>query len=108
MVDLETLTLTEAIRLQARLSTYIDKTFQRDTALVFSDIVGSTAYFARFGNEAGRSLHQRHLDLLQLVVADRGGRIVDTAGDGAFLCFAGVEGACNAMIDLQRRIMADN
>ena len=64
MVDIETLSLTEAIRLQSELSTYIDKKFQRHAALIFSDIVGSTPYFARFGNEAGRSLQQRHLDHL--------------------------------------------
>ncbi len=108
MVDIETLSLTEAIRLQSELSTYIDKKFQRHAVLIFSDIVGSTPYFARFGNEAGRSLQQRHLDHLNSVVADRGGRIVDTAGDGAFLCFSEVEPACTAMIELNRRISADN
>ncbi len=53
MIDLETLTLTEAIRLQAELSALISKKYERHVALVFSDIVGSTPYFARFGNEAG-------------------------------------------------------
>ncbi len=108
IVDLETLTLTEAIRLQAKLSTFIDKKFQRHAALVFSDIVGSTPYFARFGNEAGRSLQQRHIDHLHSVLANRSGRIVDTAGDGAFLCFAEVEPACTAMTELHRRISVDN
>jgi class 3 adenylate cyclase len=108
MVDLETLTLTEAIRLQAKLSTFIEKKFQRHATLVFSDIVGSTPYFARFGNEAGRSLQQRHIDQLQGVLADRGGRIVDTAGDGAFLCFDEVEPACTAMTEMNQRISADN
>ena len=108
MFDLETLTLTEAIRLQAELSDVITKKFQRHAVLVFSDIVGSTPYFARFGNEAGRSLQQRHIDHLHSVIADRGGRIVDTAGDGAFLCFAEVERACTAMTELHRKISADN
>jgi class 3 adenylate cyclase len=108
MIDLETLTLTEAIRLQSELSAIISKKFQHPLALVFSDIVGSTPYFARFGNEAGRSLQQRHFDHLQSAITDRGGRIVDTAGDGAFLCFPQVEAACSAMTELQRKISADN
>jgi class 3 adenylate cyclase len=108
MVELETLTLTEAIRLQSELSAFITKKFQRYQALVFSDIVGSTPYFARFGNEAGRSLQQRHFDHLHAAIAPQTGRIVDTAGDGAFLCFPQVEAACTAMIELQRRISADN
>lgn len=108
MIDLETLTLTEAIRLQSELSALISKKYERHVALVFSDIVGSTPYFVRFGNEAGRSLQQRHFDHIQSVIGDRGGRVVDTAGDGAFLCFPQVEAACSAMIELQRRISADN
>jgi class 3 adenylate cyclase len=108
MVDLETLSLTEAIRLQSELSTLIARKFQRPMALVFSDIVGSTPYFTRFGNEAGRSLQQRHFDHIKSVIADHNGRIVDTAGDGAFLCFSQSEPACTATADLQRRISDDN
>lgn len=108
MLDVDSLSLTEAIRLQSALSASITKRFQRQMALVFSDIVGSTPYFARFGNEAGRSLQQRHFDLLQGVLSAQGGRIVDTAGDGAFLCFPHAEAACNAMSEVLRRISADN
>jgi len=108
MIDLEALSLTESIRLQSALSESITRKFQRQLALVFSDIVGSTSYFTRFGNEAGRSLQQRHIDQLQSVLPEHQGRIVDTAGDGAFLCFPRAEAACNAMIELERRISADN
>lgn len=108
MLEVESLSLTEAIRLQSALSAHITKNFQRQLALVFTDIVGSTPYFARFGNEAGRSLQQRHTDQLAAVVRERGGRIVDTAGDGAFACFPNGEAACGAMCELLRRISADN
>ena len=42
--------------------------FERRRALVFSDVVGSTPYFARFGDEAGRQLQQRHVDLLNAAI----------------------------------------
>src|SRR5689334_19724050 len=108
MIEIEGLSLTEAIRLQNALSESITRKFARQLALVFSDIVGSTPYFARFGNEAGRSLQQRHTDHLQSVLKAHGGRIVDTAGDGAFACLPQAEAACKAMTEFARRISADN
>jgi class 3 adenylate cyclase len=107
-VDLETLTMTEIIRLQDQLSQVLKRRFERPLALAFSDIVDSTPYFARFGNEAGRGLQQRHVDLLQQVLPPSHGRIVDTAGDGAFFCFPSVEQATTALIELQKRISGDN
>ncbi len=108
MLDVDSLSLTEAIRLQSALSASITKRFQRQLALVFSDIVGSTPYFARFGNEAGHSLQQRHFDLLQGGLSSQSGRIIDTVGDGAFVCFQSAEAACLAMQDVLQRISADN
>ncbi len=99
--------MTELIRLQDVLSRAIVRRFEKRLALVFSDAVGSTPYFARFGDEAGRKLQQRHTDLVAQA-ASGGGRIVDTAGDGVFLCFEDATRAVRAMVQLQRDIMADN
>ncbi len=107
-VDFDSLTMTEIIRLQDQLSQALKRRFEKPLALAFSDIVNSTPYFARFGNEAGRGLQQRHFDLLQKVVNDQQGRIVDTAGDGGFMCFPGVMHAARALIELQKLISNDN
>ena len=80
-----TLSMTELIRLQDVLSKALVRRFEKRLALVFTDVVGSTPYFARFGDEAGRKLQQRHFDLLNAVIAPEGGRMIDTAGDGAFM-----------------------
>jgi class 3 adenylate cyclase len=104
----ETLTMTEIIRLQDALSKALVRRFEKRLALVFSDVVGSTPYFARFGDEAGRKLQQRHLDLVQRSIARHKGRVVDTAGDGAFLCFPAVDGAISAMVELHQQIAVDN
>lgn len=99
-LDPSTLSLTEIIRLQNQLSQALARRFETSAALAFADIVGSTAYFARFGDEAGRQLQQLHLDLLNDSVSAHGGRVVDTAGDGAFTCFDNAGSAARAMVAL--------
>lgn len=107
-LDPDSLTLTEIIQLQTQLSQSLQRRFERQLALCFTDVAGSTQYFARFGDEAGRRLTQRHLDLLTAALPSAQGRIVDTAGDGAFTCFPSVELARQAMVELQQSIMRDN
>ena len=108
MIDFSALTMTEFIRLQNQLQEELTRRFERPALLVFSDIVGSTAYFSRFGDAAGRQLQQLHLDLLAACIGSSGGRIVDTAGDGAFLVFPGAEAAVAALIALQQALATAN
>lgn len=102
------LSLTELIRLQNEISRLLSQRFERSMAVAFSDIVGSTPYFARFGDEAGRKLQQRHTDLVGQIASGNGGRIVDTAGDGAFTCFQTTEQAVSAFIELQTALAREN
>ena len=102
------LSMTEVIRLQTMLSTALVRRFERAVTLVFSDVVGSTSFFSRFGDNAGRQLLQRHLDLLQQSIGAAGGRIVDTAGDGAFLCFPSADDAMTAILDLLGQVSIEN
>jgi class 3 adenylate cyclase len=106
--DPSVLTMTEIIRLQTVLSQELTRRFERSVALAFTDIVDSTSYFSQFGDEAGRTLQQLHLDLLAECLPAYGGRIVDTAGDGAFACFAAGPAAADAMVVLQRRVSVVN
>lgn len=106
--SIATLSMTEIIRLQNLLSKELKLRFEKHLALGFSDIVGSTPYFARFGDEAGRRLQQRHFDFIHQAASPAGGRVVDTAGDGAFLVFPKVEAAASAFIEVQNEISKDN
>ncbi len=102
------LNMTEIIRLQNMLSTSLVKRFECHKALVFSDIVGSTPYFTRFGNEAGHQLQQRHLDLLNQAIAGTSGKILNTAGDGALLCFDTVDETTSTIVEYHRLKSMEN
>ncbi|NUP05425.1 MAG: adenylate/guanylate cyclase domain-containing protein [Polyangiaceae bacterium] len=104
-----TMNMTEIVRLQDVISREITRRFERKVTVAFSDIVDSTRYFATHGDEAGRKLQQRHRDFLAKALWGRDDAwIVDTAGDGAFLCFPTVESAVDALVALQRTIAEDN
>jgi class 3 adenylate cyclase len=105
--DPASLSMTEIIRLQTVLSQELTRRFERKAALAFTDVVDSTRYFAQFGDEAGRRLQQLHLDLLEKAI-DGDGRIVDTAGDGAFISFPSAMAAVGAMVTLQQRVSEEN
>jgi class 3 adenylate cyclase len=107
-LDLNSLTLTEIIHIQNELSAHLARHYQKCQALLFTDIVGSTAYFSRFGNEVGRRLHQRHIDLINNSIQGIGGWIVDTAGDGAFLSFEHVSNALEFVSRFQSLRGAEN
>ena len=107
-LDFESLNLTEIIRLQNQLSALLARRFEKTLALAFSDVTGSTAYFARFGNEAGRRLQQRHVDLIVKSLEGSSGRIVDTVGDGVFLCFPQVETAVEVLSGFQTLRLQEN
>lgn len=102
--NLDALTLTEIIRLQNQLSAALTRRFERPFALVFSDIVGSTAYFARYGDEAGGRLQQQHFDLLTDAMSGTQGQFFHTAGDGAMLGFPTVEMAADVMVRFHEKL----
>ncbi len=100
--------MTELVRLQDLLSKAIVRRFEKRLALAFSDMVGSTPYFARFGDQEGRKLQQRHYDFVGAAIAPEGGRVVDTAGDGVFFVFDSATQAARAVVNLLRAIAQDN
>ena len=108
MIDFSALSMTEIIRLQNQLQQELTRRFERHVALVFSDIVGSTPYFERFGDAAGHQLQQLHFDVLGRCLPARGGRVIDTSGDGAFVTFPTVNAATDALIDFQQSLSREN
>lgn len=107
-LDIAAFSMTEILRLQDRLSQELVRRFEVPAAVCFTDIAGSTSYFARFGDGAGRQLQLLHLQQLERVLAAHGGRLVDTAGDGAVTFFPSATAAAVAMCALQDALSEQN
>ncbi len=108
MIDLSTLGMTEIVRLQNQLQQELRRRFERSLLMAFSDIVGSTPYFSRFGDAVGRQLHQLHFDLLAQAATDAQGRIVDAVGDGVFCVFPGAEAGVRGIVAFQQAMAREN
>lgn len=107
-IDYDALSLQQMIELQEEIAREVTSRFERQLALVFSDVVGSTRYFEKFGAAAGRGLVQRHEKMLRGTVSSLQGRVVDLAGDGGFCCFPSAVMAATAMIELFNTVAIDN
>ncbi len=111
MIDLSnlgTLGMTEIVRLQNQLQAELRRRFERSLLMAFSDIVGSTPYFSRFGDAVGRQLHQLHFDLLAQGAAEAQGRIVDAVGDGVFCVFPDAEAGVRGIVAFQQAMAREN
>jgi predicted ATPase/class 3 adenylate cyclase len=75
------------------------------TALLFSDIEGSTRLLQRLGQAYPQVLSD-HFSLIIAAVRRVGGRIVNTMGDGVFAAFATVPSAVEAAMAAQRSLVA--
>ncbi len=77
-------------------------------AVLFTDIVGSTSYFDRYGDTAGLALLRRHADLASEVIRQGDGRVVKTIGDSVLADFPDAVAAVRAAVEIQRRQAAVN
>lgn len=64
--------------------------------ILFTDIVGSTERAAKIGDHAWRELLDRHDGVAAEVVADCGGRLIKTTGDGMLATFDGPSAGIDA------------
>ncbi len=71
-------------------------------AVLFSDIIGSTSYFERFGDEAGVAMLALHHDAALPVMQKHGGRLVKKIGDALMVAFETPDQAIQAAIETQR------
>src|SRR5215468_9063573 len=95
--------------LQAR--SEIDNELRRHKAHVtvfFTDVVGSTTYFDRFGDTAGLLLLHRHDNLVTRAVTEFRGTVVKTIGDSVMAEFPEPSFAVRAAIAIQQRLADQN
>lgn len=100
--------LTELLQARNELSRLINRRFKTQRALAFTDIVGSTSYFQRFGDEAGQALMQRLMALVRQSLPVGQGMLVETTGDGCFVAYPTVADAVKSLIALRKAMDQDN
>ena len=95
--------------LQAR--SEIDEELRRHKitlTILFTDIVGSTGYFERFGDTAGVLLLHRHDNFVIHAVEEFGGTVVKTIGDSVMAEFPGPLPATRAAMSIQEQLLEHN
>ena len=83
--------------------------YQHDEqAVLFTDIVGSTAFFEQHGDQAGMAMVERHNGLLFPMVGRHGGRIIKTIGDAIMAAFFTVDEAVRSAVAMQQQLKQHN
>jgi class 3 adenylate cyclase len=102
----------ELLRRRSELMEEIDReilsSHTREVTLLFTDIVGSTRFYERMGDIAGRQMVQAHNDLLFPIVESHAGRVIKTIGDSIMASFDDPARALACTIAMQRAIAAHN
>src|SRR5246127_1125858 len=76
-----------------------------DVVIAFSDIEDSTAHNEELGDREWVKVLERHNRLIEKLVADHGGHVVKTQGDGFMIAFADAEQAGLCGIGIQRAFL---
>src|SRR5437867_5266382 len=81
---------------------------KKELTILFTDVVGSTTYFDRFGDTAGLLLIQRHDDLVAGAVQEFQGVVIKTIGDSVMAEFPEPLLAVRAAVEIQQRVFRHN
>ncbi|MHA1537626.1 MAG: adenylate/guanylate cyclase domain-containing protein [Alphaproteobacteria bacterium] len=77
-------------------------------ALMFTDLLGSTALYGRIGDAAAYHLVREHFAFLAGKIREHQGAIVKTIGDAVMAAFADPGDALRAALDVQRAVAGFN
>jgi class 3 adenylate cyclase len=76
--------------------------------ILFSELVGSTAWRARLGEERADELRRVHDDLLTIRIEANGGEVLKGQGDGLVAAFPSASDALGAAVEMQQAVAAQN
>jgi class 3 adenylate cyclase len=79
-----------------------------NVAVLFTDMVGSTALASGLSPDAADELRRRHVSALRQAVAEAGGTEVKNLGDGLMVVFASTSAALSCAVTMQQGIERDN
>src|SRR5438067_1593252 len=95
--------LQERARIDAELRRH-----RAEVTVLFTDVVGSTSYYERFGNTAGIVLVQRLDDITNRVLEKFEGRWIKSTGDGSMAEFGDPVKAVRAAMAMQEELFKKN
>jgi class 3 adenylate cyclase len=75
-------------------------------AILFSDLVGSTALYSTIGDAAAFRLVDDHFDMMRAALAGHDGALIKTMGDAVMASFHDVDACVGAAIDVLSRVEA--
>ena len=70
--------------------------------IMFTDVVGSTTLYDRYGDDEADARRARHFAVLREVVASHDGREVKSTGDGLMITFTSAVAAVRCAVAMQR------
>jgi class 3 adenylate cyclase/tetratricopeptide (TPR) repeat protein len=79
-----------------------------NVAVLFTDMVGSTALASSLSAEAADELRREHFSILRQAVAESGGTEVKNLGDGLMVVFASTSAALSCAVAMQQGVERDN
>jgi len=77
-------------------------------AVLFTDLVGSTARTAEVGDASWKRFLDRHDDAVRACVVRRGGRLVRSTGDGVLAVFESASNAIRAGLEVRAALAAED
>jgi class 3 adenylate cyclase len=94
--------LDQLLEQRERIEAMIRNKFTKVITIMFTDLKGSTRLAESEGDVATRLLIKRHNDIVFPSIADNGGTLVKTMGDGTLSYFTEAAGAVRAAVQAQR------
>jgi len=79
-----------------------------NVAVLFTDMVGSTALASGVSPDAADELRRRHFSVLRQAVAEAGGTEVKNLGDGLMVVFASTSAALSCAVAMQQGVEREN
>jgi adenylate cyclase len=107
-IEAQQSSIDEFLRKRAEIEQTIRDRFQREITVMFTDIVSSAEFHEIHGDTEGRSMIQRHHDLLSPIVEKHGGRVLRAMGEGLMATFENPPDAARAAAEIQRTLAEEN
>jgi len=80
----------------------------KELAIVFADVVGSTQLYESLGDDAARETVQRCVECMKEATLEFGGEVIKTMGDEVMSTFPTADDAMNASCHMQQRVTTGN